>query len=85
MKKNPYFRAFHLYEQAKDFKNTYMDIFPEDAAYVLCSKTAPEGLNPEWLEKSYADIEAQFGERLELNYAMIYESEDYIIFRKNRE
>ncbi|MBE5879943.1 MAG: hypothetical protein E7288_08225 [Lachnospiraceae bacterium] len=60
-------------------------IFPEDAAYVLCSKTAPDGLNPEWLEKSYADIEAQFGERLELNYAMIYESEDYIIFRKNRE
>ena len=31
LKKNPDFRAFHLYEQAKDFKNAYMDIFAENA------------------------------------------------------
>jgi len=31
LKKNPEFRAFILYEQAKDFRNTFMDIFAEDA------------------------------------------------------
>jgi len=31
LKKNPDFRAFRLYEQSKDFKNTFMDIFAEDA------------------------------------------------------
>lgn len=31
LKKNPKFRAFRLYENAKDFKNVYMDIFAEDA------------------------------------------------------
>lgn len=31
LKKNPDFRAFQLYEQAKDFKNTFMNIFAEDA------------------------------------------------------
>lgn len=31
LKKNPEFRAFRRYEQAKDFKNTFMDIFAEDA------------------------------------------------------
>ena len=31
LKKKPEFRAFRIYEQAKDFKNTFMDIFAEDA------------------------------------------------------
>lgn len=31
LKKNPEFRAFILYEQAKNFRNTFMDIFAEDA------------------------------------------------------
>lgn len=31
LKKNSDFRAFRLYEQAKNFHNTYMDIFAEDA------------------------------------------------------
>ena len=31
LKKKPDFRAFRLYEQAKNFKNVYMDIFAEDA------------------------------------------------------
>lgn len=31
LKKNPDFRAFRLYEQAKDFKNVFMDIFADDA------------------------------------------------------
>ncbi len=31
LKKNPDFRAFHLYEQSKNFRNSFMDIFSEDA------------------------------------------------------
>lgn len=31
LKKNPDFKAFRLYEQAKDFKNVFMDIFADDA------------------------------------------------------
>ena len=31
LKKHPDFRAFHLYEQAKDFRNTFMDIYSENA------------------------------------------------------
>lgn len=31
LKKNPDFRAFRLYEQSKDFKNSFMDIFAADA------------------------------------------------------
>lgn len=57
-------------------------IFSEEAAYVLCSKTEPAALNPEWVEKSYDNIKAQYGDILEENYAVIYESESYIIFRK---
>lgn len=58
------------------------DVFAEEAGYVLCSKTPSDRLNGEWLEKSYADIRGQFGEKLEKQYNVIYESESYIVFRK---
>ena len=58
-------------------------IFPEAAAYVLCSKTAPDDVNPEWVEKSFANIEAQFGDVLKEKYEKIYESDAYVIFSKN--
>lgn len=57
-------------------------IFPEDAEYVLCSKTEPEAVNPEWLEKSFSIIETQFGDVLNEKYVKIYESDAYVAFRK---
>lgn len=31
LEEHPDFKAFHIYEDAKDYNNTFMDIFPEDA------------------------------------------------------
>lgn len=60
-------------------------IFAKEAGYILCSKVSPGERNSEWLEKSYEEIEAQFGEILVKEYKVIFESDSYIVFKqKNR-
>ena len=65
--------------------NFIMDdgVFPEEAGYLLFSKENPEDLNREWVEKSFAVIYESYGELLDRNYSVIYESEDYVVYRKN--
>lgn len=57
-------------------------IFAEEAGYILCSKAKPDELNSEWVEKSYEDIAAQFGEKLANHYEIVFDSEEYIVFQK---
>lgn len=59
-------------------------VFAQEAGYVLCSKALPDELNGEWLEKSYETIREQFGEILQNEYHVLYESDEYILFQKKK-
>jgi hypothetical protein len=59
-------------------------LFDEKPGYLLFSKTPDEKKNPEWIEKSYESIYSENKDVLEKNYIVIYETDDYILYRKGQ-
>lgn len=58
--------------------------FSEEPGYLLFSKLSAEEANPEWIVRSYDRILTENKEILEKNYIVIYETDEYIIYKKGQ-
>ena len=59
------------------------DTIPTESGYLLFTKH--EGnLRGDWLEKSFKDIYEKNKEIIDSDYTLVYEDNDYLIYKKNK-
>ena len=58
-------------------------VFSTDCGYLLFTKHPADKLRADWVEKDYSQYLRLYGEILENEYDIIYESNDYIVYKKH--
>lgn len=58
------------------------DIFVEEAGYMFFTKRPEAERRADWVDKDYDFYLSEYGERIEDEYTVVYESDDYIMYAR---